>query len=223
MRPDYDLNAMYAREYDRLNYSQEASRLLALSHDLLEKSYGPEAHFGTVLEVGAGGGQHLRHVRHRYDRYIMTDMRADLLEASMARQGGVNGVEVRSEDAGALSMPDASVDRLIASHVLEHLPDPHEVLREWYRVVRPGGVLSILLPCDPGLLWRVGRSFGPRRAAQKTGMPYDYVMAREHINSIFNLRALIDYYFGKVPDAWWPARVALPDLNLFYVCHIPRV
>src|SRR3546814_1644399 len=72
-----------------------------------------------------------------------------------------------------------SVDRLIACHVLEHLHHPHDVLREWYRVLRKGGVLSILLPCDPGVLWRVGRMFGPRANAERAGIEYDYWMARE--------------------------------------------
>ena len=48
---------------------------------------------------------------------------------------------------------------MIAAYVLEHLPMPHDVLRDWFRVVKPGGVQSMGLPCNqawPGG-W-VGRS-----------------------------------------------------------------
>ena len=107
--------------------------------------------------------------------------------------------------------------------MLEHLPNPVNVLREWNRVVRPGGVISIVLPCDPGLLWRLGRHLGPRRNAQRRGLAYDYLQAAEHINSIFNLTVFIRHHFENVTESWYPARMAVPDLNLFYICHIQTV
>ena len=46
-------------------------------------------------------------------------------------------------------------------------------------------------------------------------------MAREHINSINGLVALIEYYFEKRQDCWLPLRVPSMDLNLFYIVHPP--
>jgi SAM-dependent methyltransferase len=45
-----------------------------------------------------------------------------------------------------IEYPDASFDFLHSSHCLEHLADPFEALRNWVRVVRPGGHLVILVP-----------------------------------------------------------------------------
>ena len=45
-----------------------------------------------------------------------------------------------------LPMEDNSVDFVISSHVIEHFPDPIKALREWYRVVKPGGYLYIIAP-----------------------------------------------------------------------------
>ena len=39
-----------------------------------------------------------------------------------------------------------SQDFLLASHVLEHSPDPIGTLVEWDRVIRPGGVLFLIIP-----------------------------------------------------------------------------
>jgi SAM-dependent methyltransferase len=39
-----------------------------------------------------------------------------------------------------------TMDFLFASHILEHLEDPVLALRNWVRVVRPGGVLLIAVP-----------------------------------------------------------------------------
>ena len=45
-----------------------------------------------------------------------------------------------------LPLEDSSVDFVISSHVIEHFPDPIKALKEWYRVVKPGGYLYIIAP-----------------------------------------------------------------------------
>ena len=72
------------------------------------------------------------------------------------------------------------------------------------------------------MLWRLGRHLGPRRAAAKLGMEYDYFAAYEHVNSIFNLVAFIRYYFEQIDERWYPLPIPLPDLTLFYLCHIRK-
>jgi SAM-dependent methyltransferase len=44
------------------------------------------------------------------------------------------------------SIPDCSQDFVIASHLLEHLAEPIGFLDEMHRVLKPGGVVLILLP-----------------------------------------------------------------------------
>jgi predicted SAM-dependent methyltransferase len=39
-----------------------------------------------------------------------------------------------------------SMDAVFSSHLLEHLDRPQDALREWWRVVRPGGHLVLYLP-----------------------------------------------------------------------------
>lgn len=43
-------------------------------------------------------------------------------------------------------VPSETFDTVYASHVLEHLKDPIEGLKNWYRVLRPGGHLIVCLP-----------------------------------------------------------------------------
>ncbi len=50
-------------------------------------------------------------------------------------------------DADKLTMiKDGSEHFVIANHLLEHLPDPIGALKEWYRILRPGGILFLALP-----------------------------------------------------------------------------
>lgn len=50
-------------------------------------------------------------------------------------------------DAQFLSVvADGKFDFVHSSHCLEHLVDPHEGLRNWLRVIRPGGYLVVTVP-----------------------------------------------------------------------------
>lgn len=49
-------------------------------------------------------------------------------------------------DAGQLPFQDGSLNFIIASHVLEHMPFPLAALRHWYRTLAPGGVLVLKIP-----------------------------------------------------------------------------
>src|ERR1035437_1292090 len=49
-------------------------------------------------------------------------------------------------DAGQLPFANASLNFVIASHVLEHMPFPLASLRSWYRVLGAGGVLILKIP-----------------------------------------------------------------------------
>jgi SAM-dependent methyltransferase len=48
--------------------------------------------------------------------------------------------------ACALPFHDHALDYVIASHVLEHVANPVAALTEWYRVVRPGGIIYLVVP-----------------------------------------------------------------------------
>ncbi len=45
-----------------------------------------------------------------------------------------------------LPFVNESLDFVLASHVLEHLPDPIKALEEWFRVVRSGGYIFMIVP-----------------------------------------------------------------------------
>lgn len=224
MKTEPDHNAylrQFEENYEKLNYSGNlSSRVLAHSHVVLENAYTADDYFSDVLEIGAGSGQHPLSVKHSFDRYMITDGNDRMLDQAKSRFAGDKRFDYKVEDARKLSFEDASFDRVIATHVLEHLVHPHEILREWTRVIKPGGTLSLVLPCDPGFAWRFGRMLGVRKRAESAGLEYDYWMAREHVNSIFNLVTFINYYYDNVQSSWWPMRVPVADLNLIYAANI---
>lgn len=81
-------------------------------------------------------------------------------------------------DAGQLPFRDGSLDFLIASHVLEHMPFPLTTLRHWYRTLSPGGILLLKIPDKR-------YTFDTRR--QRT--PLQHLIAEDGDPSLFDKRA----------------------------------
>lgn len=217
-----DYREKFSELYDNSNYASPLqSFVMRASHKLVEKEYGQVTQFKKVLEIGAGTGEHVKFVLHDYDEYTLSDMDEKTLEVAKAKllttQRG--SLKFERQEGSTLNYADDSFDRLIATHVLEHIYQPHLALKEWSRVIKDGGVLSILIPTDPGLAWRMGRHLGPRKNAIAQGIAYDYVMAREHVNSCNNLIAILRHYFPDAKEAWWPFPVPSIDLNLFFSFH----
>jgi predicted SAM-dependent methyltransferase len=68
---------------------------------------------------------------------------------------GYTNVDIRAEvradlhaDVRQLPLEDAAVDEILARNILEHFPaaETVSVLQEWRRVLRPDGVLTIIVP-----------------------------------------------------------------------------
>lgn len=55
-------------------------------------------------------------------------------------------------DAANLPFRNSSLDYVVTSHVLEHTADPVAALAEWYRVLRPGGIIYLVVP-DRRFTW----------------------------------------------------------------------
>jgi len=111
-----------------------------------QAAIGPHA---SVLEIGAGTGNVLLKVKRAAPEAIAIglDPQATSL-ATAARKAADAGVELQLDhgDAAHLPYPDASIDRVLASFVLHHIPDDQKltVLHEIRRVLKPGGSLHLL-------------------------------------------------------------------------------
>ncbi len=54
-------------------------------------------------------------------------------------------------DITSIPVPDASFDAILCSEVLEHLPQPIKVIREFARILKPGGKIIITAPLGSGI------------------------------------------------------------------------
>lgn len=217
-----DFEQKWLNNYEDANYGKSMSgTVLSRTHRLIEDDERLKKSYDTVLELGVGNMAHFKHVTHDYKEYIASDHDPKVMDFLNSQEWPRN-VKPQLLQGAKLPFEDESIDRVIATHVLEHILEPESVLKEWVRVIKPGGVLSLILPCDPGFLWQLGRNFGPRRKGIEAGLPYDYYMAVEHRNSIQNLEKIIDFHFPEKRVKYWPFRLKSSNLNLIYAvnCYV---
>lgn len=88
-----------------------------------------------VLDVGCGNGAYLRALRARGVDAVGVDLSIGMLDAARGDQPLVNA------DAARLPVRDATIDVVLAPHMLYHVPDRPAAIRELRRVLRPGGVM----------------------------------------------------------------------------------
>ena len=105
---------------------------------------------GRVLEVGVGTGISLP-LYAPHLRIFGTDISELMLEKAKKRvdELGLKNVEgLAVMDAENLEFPDDSFDVVMAQYVVTAVPNPEKALDEFARVLRPGGELIILDPCE---------------------------------------------------------------------------
>jgi SAM-dependent methyltransferase len=112
-----------------------------------------------VLDLGCGFGRHAFEAAKRGASVVALDAGAEEVAQVRATFGAmVEAGELAADhpgtclqgDALALPFADGTFDRVIASEVLEHIPDDTAAMRELARVLRPGGTMAVTVPrCIP--------------------------------------------------------------------------
>jgi SAM-dependent methyltransferase len=98
----------------------------------------------TVLELGCGTGTFTRELARSGADVVAIDVSPELLKIARANYSAPN-VHYQTENAYALSYPDAAFDSVVGSSVLHHL-EVEEALRNIYRVLKPGGTIFFTEP-----------------------------------------------------------------------------
>lgn len=173
----------------------------------------PDLENPRTLEIGAGTGGHIAHEDLSNQSYYCIELRQHLADRIMQRFPKVHAVV--GDCQKNIPFDDNYFHRVLATHVLEHLTDLPSALDQIKRVLAPGGLVSVVLPCDPGLAYEFARRISSERIFKKRyGVPYDWFIFREHINSPEEILTLLRQRFKPMRIEYWPLRVPLVNMNL---------
>jgi predicted SAM-dependent methyltransferase len=141
---------------------------------------------------------------------------SEFLEGYVNVDYNMDDPRVTSVDLSAYPLPWAtgSVDFILCSHVLEHLPDPMRFISECQRILRPGGEIVFKLPVNTyncmhlrethtfGYFWPVYHDEPGFTNGQSVKM-FDLVYQKRHLRSALRLVVrLRAWAYNLISDEW---------------------
>lgn len=196
-------------------------------HEVLPRRYGmierfnhgypaaaaPPGPQSRTLEIGAGLGEHLEYEQLEGQDYTCVELRESMAREIQRKYPSVKTLVGDCQQR--LDQPDGQYDRILAIHVLEHLPNLPAAVMEIDRLLAADGVVCVVIPCDPGLAYGLARKISAERIfRQRYKQSYDWFIRREHINSPQEIIGQLKRYFEVSDRQFFPLRVPLIDLNL---------
>ncbi len=147
-----------------LDYDAEASRRLEamyLTDDVVAQRKAVIAALGIeprqhVLDVGSGPGFLLAEMAQAVGPAGAVhglDISESMVQMARKRCAAFPFVTVEVGDANDLACGEGAFDLAVSTQVLEYLTDPLGVLRQMYRVLRPGGRIGILATDWASMVW----------------------------------------------------------------------
>lgn len=106
-----------------------------------------------VLDAGSGFGQYSYYIARKFPNWYITgiDIKQEETEACTLffRQAGLSNAGFQQHDLTAFRQPD-TYDLILSVDVMEHIEDDRKVFANFFRSLRPGGMLLISTPSDKG-------------------------------------------------------------------------
>jgi SAM-dependent methyltransferase len=140
--------AAFRREHEAIWRTHAAAQLQEVGRLLPQapERETPDAPAPRLLDIGASIGTLVALAREQ--GWEATGIEPDRQACRIAIE---RGIPVEGGFFGRGVFAPASYDAVVASHVVEHVPDPVEFLTAIHDVLRPGGVALLVCPCPEGL------------------------------------------------------------------------
>lgn len=165
--------------------------------DRLKKYAGDNAARRTGLNLGTGEGDYDRMIAAHCSQLIGCDVNEEDLAHARSLNTDVRNLRYETNNALALTYPDNHFDLIVSCEVIEHVGQPAQMIREMYRVMKPGGVAIMTFPSrefpftyDPvNRIWQLMRKEGNREYAISQGA---YAFGHEYLIGSADFKKWVD-------------------------------
>jgi SAM-dependent methyltransferase len=199
-------------------------------HEVLPKRYGliekfnhlyPVRHarpgFQRTLELGAGLGEHMEYENLTAEQeaaYVAVDIRENMVAQLRERFPRVHAMVADCQQK--MPYPDGHFDRIVAVHLLEHLPNLPAAVAEMRRLCDKAlGQVEVVMPCEGGLAYSLARRISAQRIFERRyKQSYRWVVEREHLNKPSEIIPVIEEFFTITHRSFFPLAVPSITLNL---------
>jgi SAM-dependent methyltransferase len=167
-----------------------------------------------TLEIGAGLGEHLEYENLNTQNYVAMELREELAREIQTRYPNVKTIigdcQERIEEGNNF------FDRILAIHVLEHLPNLPSALQEIRRILKPeSGKFIVVIPCEGGFVYNFARTISARRIFEKRyHQKYDWFIRAEHLNYPGEIIEELEKLFTIEEISYFPLKIPVTSLNL---------
>jgi SAM-dependent methyltransferase len=155
--------------------------------------------YETILDIGCGSGAALTLLDRRFAPTRLVGVDPDPEMIARARRAARRcrcPVELKIGAAAALELADDSLDMIFCHQTFHHVPDPEGAALEFYRVLRPGGVLLFSESCSPFIRsWLVRVLFRHPMAVQR--------LAHDYLALLKGTGFCVDGDHVSTPYPWW--------------------
>lgn len=225
LNPNDSIALWYEKYYGLVNLGgQNAKFANQIIHRTLESRYSDNSNL-RILEVGINEGEHIPYVSETWEnggKYVGIDLRKP--PNQILKYFSKKNIQFSKQNVENLSFKSNYFDRVIVTCVLHHTNNPVNAMQEIRRVTKVGGTIDILLPNDPGFMYRTLAFFSSGIKAKKLKVfpLYKIVKALEHKNHYLSLISLLKSVFCNdyLKFTFFPLKIKSYSLNIFTFIHV---
>ncbi len=173
--------------------------------------------FLRTMDIGAGLGDHLKYEKlsdKQLENYVVVEQRENML-AKLKEMWPE--IKVFAGDC-QMHMPFSEnyFDRIIAVHLLEHLPNLPAFLKQARKLLnKEKGQFLVVIPCEGGLGYSLGRRFTSQRLFEKRyRCSYNKFIESEHVNTAAEILTELKKQFKIIDRYYYPLRFPSVHINL---------
>ncbi|HEY4036159.1 MAG TPA: class I SAM-dependent methyltransferase [Ktedonobacteraceae bacterium] len=140
---------------------------------------------GDILEVGCGIGSFTKMLVD-YGNVYAIDLDEDCIEQTRQTINRKDNVGFGDIEHGYYFLGEKTFDTITCINVLEHIEYDEQALKNMYQLLKPAGVLVLLVPAHPFLYGQIDKEIGHYRRYTKKGVmmlledaDFDVVYARK--------------------------------------------